>query len=169
MEAFMRRKLALSLLLAAGTALSVPLAARAQAQQFTDLASVAGSGNFEFRGRQTMWKFTRDGRVSADDSRTPALVLGGSSEQFGMKRSGTWRRVGDQLCITWGGSGAQAEECYTVAPGKGRMVKLIGPRIIEGTLDASGPDEGLAESPSRVAPGVTYPPSYRYQRVPGPR
>lgn len=161
----MRRKLALSLIIAAGAALSAPLAATAQAQQ-ADLASIAASGNFEFRGRHAMWKFTADGRVTADDSRIAPLVLGGSGEQFGMKKTGTWRRAGNRLFITWDGKGEMA---YTIAPGQGRMVKLVGDTTIEGTLEASGPSPGLAESPSRVAPGVTYPPSYRYQRVPGPR
>ena len=164
----MRRKFVMSLLVAAGTALTVPLAASAYAQG-TDLASIAGSGAFEFRGRYQMWKFGADGRVTADDSRIPALVQGGSSEQFGMKSSGTWRRAGDQLCITWQEREAKSEQCYTVTPGRGRMVRLVGPKTIEGTLESSGPGSGLAESPSRVAPGVTYPPSYRYQRIPGAR
>ena len=161
----MRRRIALSLILAAGAVLAVPFASTAQAQQ-VDLASIAGSGNFEFRGRHVMWKFTADGRVTADDSRIAPLVLGGSGEQFGMKKAGTWRRVGNRLFITWEVS---RETAYTIAPGHGRMVKLLGDTTFEGTLEASGPAAGLAESPSRPAPGVTYPPSYRYQRVPGPR
>jgi hypothetical protein len=165
MEVPMRRRLALSLILAAGAALAVPLAATAQAQQ-VDLASIAASGNFEFRGRHVMWKFTADGRVTADDSRIAPLVLGGSGEQFGIKKTGNWRRVGNRLFITWEGKG---ETAYTIAPGHGRMVNLVGDTTIEGTLDASGPPPSFAESPSRAAPGVTYPPSYRYQRVPGPR
>lgn len=165
----MHRKTFMTLLLAAGTALSVPLAATARAQQSIDLASVAGSGAFEFRGRYQMWKFTPDGRVTADDSRIPPLAQGGSSEQFGLKRTGTWRRAGNQLCITWREPEAKAEQCYTVTPGHGRMVKLVGSTSIEGTLEASGPATGIAESPSGVAPGVTYPPSYRYQRIPGAR
>lgn len=161
----MRRRLALSLILAAGAALAVQLAATAQAQQ-VDVAGIAASGNFEFRGRHVMWKFTADGRVTADDSRIAPLVLGGSGEQYGMKRSGTWRRIGNRLFITWEGKG---ETAYTIVPGHGRMVKLVGETTIEGTLDASGPPPSFAESPTRATPGVTYPPSYRYQRVPGPR
>jgi len=159
----MRRKFVMALVLAASTALAIPLAA--QAQQ-ADLAGVAGSGNFEFRGRHTVWKFTADGRVTADDSRIPPLAQGGSSEQFGLKSTGTWRRAGNQLFITWEG---KPETVYTVVPGNGRLVRLVGDKTIEGTLDASGPASSFAESPSRVAPGVSYPPSYRYQRIPGPR
>ena len=162
----MRRNLVMSLVLAASAAFSIPLGSGAQAQQATDLAGVAASGNFEFRSQHNMWKFTADGRVTADDSRIPPLALGGSSEQYGLKSTGTWRRVGDRLFITWDG---KPETIYTVAPGHGRLVKLVGDKTIEGALDASGPAPSFAERPLGVAPGVTYPPSYHYQRVPGPR
>src|SRR5262249_51141948 len=151
----MRRQTVLQWLLAASVAASVPVAsAQAEPPQSAEVAALIGNGSFEFRGRYTMWKFTADGRVTADDSQINRLAQGGSGEQFGMKSTGTWRRAGERLYITWEG---KAETSYTITPGQGRMVKLVGDKTIEGTLEASGPAPSFAESPAKVAPGVTYP------------
>ncbi len=157
----MRRAFVPSLLLAAVLPLG---AAQAEPLQSAELSALLGSKGFEFRGHHQMWKFGPDGRVTADDSRIPPLVLGGSSEQFGMKNSGTWRLAGNQLCIQW--QDAREPQCYTVTKTTGRMVMLSGPRTIEGTIDARE-DTGYAETPAAPAPAT--PPGYRYQRIPGPR
>ncbi len=161
----MHRKFFTQLFLAASVAAILPLgAAQAEPLQSAELSTLIGKKGFEFRGRYQMWKFAPDGRVTADDSRIPALVLGGSSEQFGIKNSGTWRLAGNQLCIQW--QDAQSPQCYTVTKTTGRMVTLSGPRTIEGTIDASD-ETGLAETPTPRAPAT--PPGYRYQRIPGAR
>ena len=161
----MRRKSVMQLLLAASVAAFAPLAAvSAEPLQSAALAERLGSTGFEFRSRHNMWTFSADGRVTADDSRIPPLVQGGSSEQFGLKNTGRWRRDGDQLCIAWQDS--PSEQCFTVSRGSGRMVVLAGPRIIEGTLEARD-DTGYAETPPRPAPAL--PPGVRYQRIPGAR
>ena len=165
----MRRKTFTQLLLATSVAAFVPLGpAQAEPLQSAELTSVIGNKGFEFRGRYTMWKFGPDGRVTADDSRIPALTLGGSSEQFGMKNSGTWRVEGNQLCIKW--QNADGDQCFTVNRGRGRMVTLAGPRTIEGTIDARD-DTGFAETPRPAAPGLSEQPGlqYHYQRIPGAR
>src|SRR5690349_20281515 len=110
----------------------------AQAQK-TDLASIASSGNFEFRDQHHVWKFSSDGRVTADDSQEGRLFWGGIGEIYGIKNTGIWRRSGDQLCITWSQPAGSAEQCYTLAPGRGSLVKLVGRTSLEGKLEVSGP------------------------------
>src|SRR5262245_29283624 len=123
----MRGKTIRQLLLAATIAASAPVAAAyAEPLQSAEVAALVGSQGFEFRGRYTFWKFSADGRVTADDSRILPLTLGGSGEQFGMRKTGKWRRDGNVLYITW--QGEQSEQRYVVNRGSGRMVVLSGPR-----------------------------------------
>jgi hypothetical protein len=160
----MRRKSVTRLLLAASVAAIVPLGAvHAEPLQSAEVAALIGKQGFEFRGRNTMWKFSPDGKVAADDSVYRA-TQGGMGETWGMKNTGTWRVEGQQLCIQW--SNAAGDQCYTITRSGGRMVVLAGPRTIEGTIDARE-DTGFAETPA--APPVATPPGYRYQRVPGAR
>ena len=157
----MRRNSVMQLLLAASVAASVPLgAAQAAPLQSAELSALIGKSGFEFRGLQTMWKFSPDGKVHADDN-VYRGTQGAMGETWGMKSSGTWRVEGNQICIQW--QGAQSAQCYTVTKTAGRMVVLAGPRTLEGTLDARD-DTGFAETP---APAAT--PGYRYQRIPGAR
>jgi hypothetical protein len=160
----MRRDTVTKLVLAAAIAALVPLgAAQAQTLQSAELNALIGKNGFEFRGRQTMWKFAPDGKVTADDNNYRA-TQGGMGETWGMKNSGTWRVEGNQLCIKW--ADAQRDACYTVTRGQGRMVTLAGARTLEGTID-SRDDAGFAETPR--APASAVPPGFRYQRVPGAR
>jgi len=160
----MRRKTVTNLILAASLAALAPFgAAQAQTLQSAELSALIGKSGFEFRGRQTMWKFAPDGKVTADDNNYRA-TQGGMGETWGMKNSGTWRVEGNQLCIKW--QNAQSDQCYTVTRGQGRMVTLAGARTLEGTLDARD-DTGLAETPR--APAPVQQPGYRFQRVPGAR
>lgn len=153
----MRRNSVTTFILAASVAVAsvaafVPLGAvHAEPLQSAEVAALIGKQGFEFRGRYTMWKFGPDGRVTADDSRIPALALGGSSEQFGLKNTGTWRVQGQQLCIKW--NDAQSDQCYTVSRGTGRMVVLNGPRQLEGTIDARE-ETGFAETPQLSRPST---------------
>lgn len=148
--------------LALAATLSAPTTGFAQAQK-TNLALITGSGNFEFRDHHHVWKFTADGRVTADDSQDARLFLGGISEIYGIKSSGMWRRTADQLCITWSQPAGKAEQCYTLTSGHGTLVKLVGPTTLEGRLEASGPTLAQAE---RQAPA---PAARPYQRIPGAR
>ncbi len=160
----MRRKTFTHLLVAASVAAFIPLTATAaEPMQTSELAARLGSSKFEFRGRYNVWRFTPDGRVNSDYNTTRGC-WGAMCEQWGLKETGTWRREGNKLCIKW----ERADECYTIAPGQGRMVTLMGPRTIEGTLEADG-DTGYAETPAPAAPAQPLPPGYRYQRIPGPR
>jgi hypothetical protein len=165
----MRRKSFMQLVLAASVAAFVPLGtAQAEPLQSAELAALVGNKGFDFRGRQTMWKFTPDGKVQADDNSSRA-TQGAMGESWGMKNSGTWRVQGDKLCIQWRDS--QSDQCYTVSRSStGRMVTLSGPRTIEGTLDARD-DTGVAETPRRTAPELGEQPGlrYNYQRIPGAR
>lgn len=157
----MRRRTVTRFLLAAGIAGLAPFGvAHAQQLQSAELAQLVGKSGFDFRGRQTMWKFAPDGKVTADDNNYRA-TQGGMGESWGMKNTGTWRLEDNQLCIQW--QNAQSAQCYTVTRGQGRMVTLAsGARTLEGTLDARD-DTGLAEKP-----GYQY--NYRReQRIPGAR
>jgi hypothetical protein len=111
----------------------------------TELAARIGGDGFEFRGRTQVWRFAPDGRISSESTIT-RIVLGGIFEQFGIKGAGTWRRDGDQLCIRWREPYPRGEECYDVKRSQGRFVHLIGPGIIEGTLE---PLRGTAEAGRR--------------------
>jgi hypothetical protein len=163
-EDFMSRKIVTRWLLAASVAAFVPVGvAEAQTLQSAELTALIGSKGFDFRGRQTMWKFAPDGKVTADDNNYRA-TQGGMGESWGMKNTGTWRVQGNQLCIKW--ENAASDACYTVTRGQGRMVTLAGSRSLEGTLDARD-DTGFAETPQQREPAT--PPGYRYQRVPGGR
>lgn len=160
----MRRNTVTKLFFAASVAAFVPLgAAQAEPLQSAELSALIGKSGFEFRGRQTMWKFAPDGKVTADDNNYRA-TQGGMGETWGMKNAGTWRVEGNQLCIKW--QNAQSDQCYTVTRGQGRMVTLAGARTLEGAIDARD-DTGFAETPQAPAPAV--PPGYRYQRIPGAR
>jgi hypothetical protein len=163
----MRRRTVTHLLLAAGVAGLVPLgAAQAQQLQSAELAQLVGKNGFEFRGRQTMWKFAPDGKVTADDNSYRA-TQGGMGETWGMKNSGAWRLQANRLCIQW--QNAQSDQCYTITRGQGHMVTLAGPRTIEGSLEARD-DTGYAETPQRRnSPLIGEQPGYRYQRIPGAR
>jgi len=158
----MRRTFVTSLLIAAGIAASPLGAAQSAPLQSAELAALVGKNGFEFRGHQTMWKFSPDGKVTADDN-VYRGTQGAMGETWGLKNAGTWRLDGQTLCIRW--QNAAGDHCYTVTRTTGRMVRLSGPRTIEGTLDARD-DTGYAES---LPPAPTTPPGYRYQRVPGPR
>lgn len=161
----MRRKIVTKVLLAASVAAFAPLgAAQAEPLQSAELTAFIGKSGFEFRGRQTMWKFAPDGKVTADDNNYRA-GQGAMGETWGMKNTGTWRLEGNTLCIQW--QDARSAQCYTVTRTTGRMVVLAGPRQLEGTLDARD-ETGFAETP-RNAPLIGQQPGYRYQRVPGAR
>ena len=160
----MRGKTMRQLLLAASiAALAAAVPAQAEPLQSAEVAALVGNKGFEFRGRHNMWKFSADGRVTADDSKILPLALGGSGEQFGIKNTGTWRLDGNTLDIAWQDG---RSERFTVNRGTGKMVVLAGPRLIEGTLEAADAT-GYAETPSRPAPAL--PPGVRHQRIPGPR
>jgi hypothetical protein len=160
----MRSRVLVRSILAASVAAAVPFgSAAAEPLAAAELASLIGSQGFEFRGRQTMWKFSPDGKVQADDNNSRA-TQGAMGETWGIKNSGTWRRDGEKLCIAW--QDARAEQCYTVSRAAGRMVVLSGPRIIDGTIDARGATGNAGTPAAQPAP---VPPGIRYQRVPGPR
>ncbi len=155
------------LLLAASIAAFAPaIAAQAEPLQSAEVAALVGKQGFEFRSRYTVWKFSADGRVTADDSRVQRLVWGGAGEEFGIKKTGTWRLEGNVLYITW--QDVPGEQRYVVNHGTGRLVLLAGPQQIEGTLEASG-QPSYAEAPVQKPVPATNEPRGRYQRIPGPR
>jgi hypothetical protein len=62
------------------------------------------------------------------------LMVGAMVEQFGLKAAGTWRRAGDQICVTWEAQARRLDGCYDVLKGRGSMVHLTGPQFFEGSL-----------------------------------
>ncbi|MGH7003909.1 MAG: hypothetical protein ACREIP_08180 [Alphaproteobacteria bacterium] len=117
------------------------------------IAERTAGNQFEFRGRTLVWRFTPDGRVQADYT-VSRMTLGGMGEQFGMRTAGTWRRDGDRLCIDWRQGSPWASGCYAITAGRGTMVHLAGPQVIEGSLESvqSAPPAGIAEQPRPQKP-----------------
>lgn len=105
---FARPKMtALAAVLAA--AVTAPAAHAGERMGAQELASRVETGGFEFRGsgrtasgfENMIWRFQPDGRVVSEGAISRLFYLGGMGEQFGLKASGTWRRAGDRICVTW--------------------------------------------------------------------
>jgi hypothetical protein len=134
------------------------------------LASRVDAGSFEFRGsgltargfESVIWRFTPDGRVVSEGAST-RIVAGGMVEQFGIQATGTWRRTGDTVCVTWDANNRRFDGCYGVLERRG-TVHATGPNFLAGTAelvehrsaDTAAADESCANSPAvrgaRTAP-----------------
>jgi hypothetical protein len=123
------------------------------------LASRVDGGRFEFRGsgltvrgfESMIWRFTPDGRVVSEGA-TSRIVAGGMVEQFGLQATGTWRRTGDSVCVTWDANNRRFDGCYGVLV-LGRTVHVTGPNFLAGTAELaeqSSADAAASESCANV-------------------
>jgi hypothetical protein len=100
-------------------------------------------GSFEFRGsgrtargfENVIWRFQREGRVVSEGSLSRLFYLGGMGEEFGIRASGTWRREGDKVCVSWDPFNRRFDGCYGVMLGRGNIVHLTGPQFMDGGLN----------------------------------
>lgn len=137
------------------------------------LASRVDGGPFEFRGsgitargfESMIWRFTPDGRVVGEVA-TSRIIAGGMVDQFGIQATGTWRRMGDNVCVTWDASNRRFDGCYGVLL-RDRNVHVTGPNFLAGTAEPAQqasvaaaasedcanvpPVQGARPAPSRVA------------------
>jgi hypothetical protein len=142
---------------AAAVALVSPAAA--EPMPSGQVAALTAGDTFEFRGlartragfENHVWRFAPDGRVTSESS-LARLTLGAMGDQFGLRAAGTWRRLGDQLCLQWEPGARRFDGCYTVLKGRGRMVHLVGPQFFEGSLEAVDPATRTAEQPKPSRP-----------------
>jgi hypothetical protein len=56
------------------------------------------------------------------------------AEQFGVQATGTWRRTGDSVCVTWDANNRRFDGCYGVLV-RGRTVHLTGANFLTGTAE----------------------------------
>ena len=131
----------------AATMLAAAAPAGAEPMPSAQIAALTAGDEFEYRGfamtragfENHIWRFSRDGRVRSESAMS-RLAVGAMGEQFGLRAVGTWRRRGDEICVTWEPGARRFDGCYTVLAGKGRMVHLTGPQFFEGTLEPAAPD-----------------------------
>jgi len=99
--------------------------------------------NGEFRGysrtnrglENQIWHFLPDGRIRAvADART--LRWGGREDYLQWQDAGSWRVAGGQVCVAFQGPNRTLDGCYVVDAGDGKQVRLVGPYVWQGTLEA---------------------------------
>jgi hypothetical protein len=174
MEPIMKRNilpLAAAVAVASAPTLAAPIAARAATLQTADLAARVDGGfvlrgaTLDFHNEAVVWHFKPDGSVTGNSAKDH-LVRGGMGAKFGIENAGTWRRVGNRLCIAWQKPEPRAETCQAVSIGPHDMVVLSGPKMVEGVLEAedTGPNPNLA--PASPPSDRSAPP---HHRIPGAR
>jgi hypothetical protein len=100
--------------------------------------------NGEFRGYATtgrgfenqIWHFMPDGRIRAvADSQK---IVSRRSENYRQEWQdiGAWRVEGDRVCVAFSGLNQNLSGCYAVDAGRRYNVRLVGPYVWEGTLEA---------------------------------
>jgi hypothetical protein len=136
----MRNTLPALLAAAAATALVLPPAAAAPlfGQQLA-----ARIVNGEFRGythtqrgfENQIWHFLPDGRVRAVAESSRVIPLNGHLHQQ-WQDAGVWRVEGDRICVGFDGLNRNLNGCYAIDAGPGKQVRLAGPYMWQGTLEA---------------------------------
>src|SRR6476660_8521648 len=102
----------------AGAVLILAAPVAAEPMPGTQTAVMTAADSFEFRGsgrtrsgfENHIWRFTPDGRVTSESAMS-RLMVGAMVEQFGLKAAGTWRRAGDQICVTWEAQARRLDGC----------------------------------------------------------
>jgi hypothetical protein len=99
--------------------------------------------NGEFRGyartnrgfENQIWHFLPDGRIRAvADSRRQ--LWQGREDHREWQDIGAWRVEGDRVCVSFAGPNHTVAGCYVVDAGPGKQVRLVGPYLWQGTLEA---------------------------------
>ena len=135
----MRRTALVALIAAAAAAL--PVAAAALPLAGSQLLQRIHNGEFRgytrtYRGFENqIWHFLPDGRIRAvADARILRRHFG--DEHLEWQDAGAWRIEGSSICVTFIGPNRNLAGCYTVDAGPGKQVRLVGPYLWEGTLEA---------------------------------
>jgi len=125
-----------------GAALAA-MAPAASALPLTGPQLAARINNGEFRGytltsrgfENQIWHFLPDGRVRAvADARKTIFRREDYHQQW--QDIGAWRVEGDRVCIAFQGLNQNLNGCYAVDAGQSKHVRLVGPYVWEGTLEA---------------------------------
>jgi hypothetical protein len=99
--------------------------------------------NAEFRGstltprgfENQIWHFLPDGRVRAvADSRK--AVYPDDDYHLEWQDIGAWRVEADRVCVAFQGLNQNLNGCYAVDAGPRKQVRLVGPYVWDGTLEA---------------------------------
>lgn len=127
-----------SLALALAVAAVVPGGAGAEPLSGAEIQARAGEfrgDTLSFRGFEShIWHLMPGGEARAVASLKKGYsALNAVVVEFG--DSGTWRVVGDTLCVQWPGANARFSGCYAVEGREGNHVRLVGPARWEGTLE----------------------------------
>lgn len=126
----------------AGTALAA-MAPAASALPLTGPLLAARVYNGEFRGytltsrgfENQIWHFLPDGRVRAVAD-AQKLVSRRENYRQEWQDIGAWRVEGDRVCVAFQGLNRNLNGCYSVNSGPRKHVRLVGPYVWDGTLEA---------------------------------
>ena len=99
--------------------------------------------NAEFRGYTTttrgfenqIWHFLPDGRIRAVGE-SQKIVSRRENYRQDWQDIGAWRVEGDRVCVVFQGMNSNVSGCYAVDAGFRRDVRLVGPYVWQGTLEA---------------------------------
>ncbi len=105
----------------------------------------ASGGAFEFRGMTSIgsgthlenhiWRFSRDGKVTDVGTVGRIWHFGGYSDQPLPVEVGAWKFAGNLICTQWKAGNSRFSGCYTVLAIAGRQFALVGPQILNGTME----------------------------------
>lgn len=127
--------------LLAGAALILPEAAQALPLAGPQLLQSIRNG--EFRGytrtnrgfENQIWHFLPDGRIRAV-AESRKMVWPGHDYRQEWQDIGAWRVEGDRVCVAFQGPNQNLNGCYLVDARQGKHIRLVGPYVWEGTLEA---------------------------------
>jgi hypothetical protein len=118
------------------------------------LAARVNGSAFEFRGMTSIgsghrlenhiWRFSRDGKVTDVGTVGRIWYFGGYSDQPLPLEAGTWRLDGSRICTQWSAGNRRFSGCYDVLAIAGRQFALVGPQILNGTMEPVAEGEPLA-------------------------
>lgn len=137
------RRITKTVLLAAIAAASAAAVSTASAMPLTGPQLSQRIVNAEFRGytntmrgfENHIWHFLPDGRVRAvADSQRMAPRRENYRQEW--QDIGAWRIEGDRVCVTFQGPNQGVSGCYAVEAGWRRNVRMVGPVVWQGTLEA---------------------------------
>jgi hypothetical protein len=136
-------KKTLAAVLAVASVAALAPVAGALPMQGQQLAARIANG--EFRGYTTtvrgfenqIWHFQPDGRIRAVADSSRLVPYHGHVRQE-WSDIGVWRLEGDRVCVGFQGQNQNLNGCYVVIAGPGKNVRLAGPFVWDGTLEAYG-------------------------------
>ena len=137
------RRLPLALLSAALAGGALAAAPSASAMPLSGAQLAQRIVNAEFRGytntmrgfENHIWHFLPDGRIRAVADSQKIIVRRENYRQE-WQDIGAWRIEGDRVCVTFQGPNQGVSGCYTVEAGGRRQVRMVGPYVWQGTLEA---------------------------------